>query len=109
MHHYYVLVDKQPVITDDLTLWARNQHIDQRRVAETEAITDVRVSTVFLGLDHGFGGTPLLFETMVFGGEADMECWRYSTWDAAQAGHDAVVAALRDGRDVRSLDPPVGA
>lgn len=48
---------------------------------------DVLVSTVFLGMDHGFGGTPLLFETMVFGGEFDGWCMRWSTWDEAESGH----------------------
>ena len=46
------------------------------------------VSTVFLGLDHAFdGGTPLLFETMIFGGEHDEYQERYATWDEAEAGH----------------------
>lgn len=58
-----------------------------------------KVSTVWLGLDHGFGfgPVPLIFETMVFppGDEAgghsissDEYCVRYPTEEAAQAGHD---------------------
>lgn len=54
------------------------------------------VSTVFLGLDHwwAFGDTtqpapPIVFETMILPG-GDM--WRYSTFEAASAGHWAVVA-----------------
>lgn len=56
----------------------------------------VCVSTVFLGIDHGFGFSerPVLFETMVFGGLFDQEQWRYCTWDEAAAGHKAVVAQL---------------
>lgn len=38
-------------------------------------IGDIYVSTVFLGLDHSFGSfgecKPVLFETMIFGGEHD--------------------------------------
>jgi hypothetical protein len=45
------------------------------------------VSTVFLGIDHGFGDDPILFETMVFGGEYDGIQKRYSTWDEAVEGH----------------------
>lgn len=52
------------------------------------------VSTVWLGLDHGFtGGKPLIFETMVFtekrGEEQDMD--RYSTLREAIAGHKRMV------------------
>ena len=54
-----------------------------------------RISTVFLGIDYGWGaGPPLLFETMVFEREAaikeifgrlmpvhnDVEQWRYASW-----------------------------
>ena len=46
------------------------------------------VSTVFLGMDHSFdGGTPVLFETMIFGGEYDQFQERYCTWDEAEEGH----------------------
>lgn len=61
------------------------------------------VSTVWLGLDHGFGytGAPLIFETMVFppgdeaGGRstwADEYGERYSTEAEARAGHDRALA-----------------
>ena len=48
---------------------------------------------MFLGLDHSFAdvGPPILFETMVFGGEHDQEMERYATWDEAVAGHDIMV------------------
>lgn len=51
---------------------------------------------MFLGLDHRhFGkGPPLLYETMVFGGEADGECARYSTRTEALAGHGRMVKSL---------------
>jgi hypothetical protein len=56
----------------------------------------VRVSTVFLGIDHNFGleGPPIVFETMVFIDDAeddergnDYGQWRYSTYDEALLGH----------------------
>ena len=70
---------------------------DSRRVAKTQ-VGDTEVSTVFLGIDHNFGddGPPLLFESMTFPDQ--MTCERYATWDEAQAGHDRIVAALREGR-----------
>lgn len=56
---------------------------------------DADVSTVFLGLDHGGGlGGPVLYETMVFGGELDGEQERYRTRAEALAGHAAMVARV---------------
>jgi len=67
-----------------------------RRVDRTK-IGDVSVSTVFLGIDHGWGvsGPPLIFETMVFGGPLDQEQERYYTWTEAVAGHKAMVKRVR--------------
>ena len=60
---------------------------------------DVSVSTVFLGIDHEFfNGPPLLFETMVFGGEHDGEQWRCSTWDQALEMHDLAVEYITGDR-----------
>ena len=68
-----------------------------RRVARDD-IGDALVSTVFLGLNHRWDdGPPLIFETMIFGGPHDESQWRYSTEAMAQAGHAAIVAALRAG------------
>lgn len=62
-----------------------------------DTIGAVRISTVFLNLDHAFldGTTPVLFETMIFGGELDQEQFRYTTIDEARAGHAAAVAAVK--------------
>lgn len=57
----------------------------------------VEVSTVWTGTDYGDGDPPLIFETMVFGGEWDDARWRYATKEEAWAHHDEVVAALRSG------------
>lgn len=59
----------------------------------------VRVSTVWLGLDHQFGdGPPLIFETMTFCGRDD-SCRRYSTLEAAATGHLQVVEAIVAGEE----------
>lgn len=72
---------------------------DTQHVAD-ETIGNVRISTVFLGLDHSFGeGPPLIFETMIFGGAYDQFQDRYTTWKQAEAGHKRVVAALRAGKN----------
>ena len=83
-----------------------------RALPECHLITDVApgitVSTVCIGFDHGFGGVPLFWETMTFGGEflSDDYQWRYGSRGAARAGHDAVVAILGGGHEVEA--PPVG-
>ena len=92
----YILKDRAPVPCDDLYDWARWFETSKRHVANDE-VGQVRISTVFLGLDHRWGkdGPPLLFETMVFGGKRDGEQWRCSTWDDAEAQHAATVKRVR--------------
>lgn len=77
---------------------------DVRQVARTEMDDAVSVSTVWLGLDHSFGGTrPLVFETMVFGGPLDMEQERYSTEAEALLGHQLMVAKVALAQDVADV------
>jgi hypothetical protein len=56
----------------------------------------VEVSTVWLGLDHNWwpDRAPMIFETMIFGGKLDLECWRYATEEQARAGHADAVKLL---------------
>lgn len=62
-----------------------------RRVAWSGTDDGVNVSTVFLTIDHAFGNEPpILFESMIFGGEHDGDQDRYHTWDEAVAGHKAM-------------------
>ena len=70
--------------------------IKNRRVAQ-DYVDKISISTVFLGIDHNFGGsgTPVLFETMVFGGEHDEYCQRYHTWQEAEEGHKEIVKMVQ--------------
>jgi hypothetical protein len=79
--------------------------IRNRRVAYDER-DGVRVSTIFLGIDHGFGmdGPPVLFETRVFGGQHDQMQIRYGTWAAAEAGHREICARVF-GEPTPGADP----
>jgi hypothetical protein len=73
---------------------------NQKRIVGKTKVGEAEVSTVLLVIDHNFGeGPPLIFETMVFGGPHDEWMERYSTEAEAKAGHDRVVAALREGRE----------
>jgi hypothetical protein len=101
--HYYILVDKEPVPVDDVLEWARMFEGD-RHVGNT-TIKDVVVSTVFLGIDHNFrpDGPPLLFETMVFGGEHDQYQDRYSTWEEAERGHAEICKMVQDSLELEGV------
>lgn len=97
---YYIMVDGEPQQTDDAAAWAKwyEDHREERIVARTSVAPGLLISTVFLGLDHAFGGgEPVLFETMVFGGDwAEQEQERYSTIDEARRGHARMVTKVID-------------
>jgi hypothetical protein len=65
---------------------------------------DVRVSTVFLGLDHAWNSkTPVLWETMIFGGEHDQSYQeRYSSHQEALEGHQKAINFINTGYVVSS-------
>lgn len=111
--HWHYILDPQgePIPAINSLVWARwfsANDGDARRVSETRTKL-FWISTVFLGLDHNWGGgPPLVFESMAFlqpkpcdiravlgesplidGGYA---CERYSTRGQAFAGHIAMVA-----------------
>lgn len=97
LDHYVLTEDHQVVLVTDFELWAKWYENADRHVKQTYTET-AYVSTVFLGLDHGWGkGPPIVFETMVFNrGKDDMDwksddCWRYSSWDDALSGHNTAV------------------
>lgn len=94
----YILKDGSVERVDDLLMWSKwigqgNRHI------KNDKIGDVSISTVFLGLDHKFGeGEPLLFETMIFGGEHDQYQERYTNIEDSKIGHDKAVKLVKGGR-----------
>lgn len=101
MSDKYILDGHTPVPCNDVLAWGCwFENPEHRRVAATVLSGGVRVSTVFLGLDHNWGeGPPALFETMIFEGPHDSEQWRYSTWDEAVAGHEAAVVLAKAGAE----------
>lgn len=109
MTHRYILDGKTPRPEPDLIKWAKwfEANVGNRHVAKT-SIGDLQVSTVFLAIDHQFDqGPPILFETMVFGGDDDMQT-RYHTWEEAERGHEAIVAKLCSGELTVPLDGEAG-
>lgn len=93
---YYKLDNKIPVPCSARKAQEQFLNADGRLVSETK-VGPLRISTVFLVLDHNFSGNgmPVLFETMIFDDyENDyasnyQECYR--TWDEAEAGHRRAV------------------
>ncbi len=101
MNDTFILEGKTPKPVDDVLEWARWFEKADRRVAKTK-VGVVKISTVFLGLDHSCGGSiPILFETMIFGGKHNDYQERYTTWEEAEAGHLRAVELVKKG--VKSL------
>lgn len=85
----------EPIPCEDLIEWGKWMGVMDRHVALTK-VYGVRISTVFLGLDHNFyGGEPILFETMVFGGKHDQYQDRYYHRFEAVSGHNTTVAMVK--------------
>lgn len=101
MSDKYILDESgNPVLEEDLLVWAQwieeNQAKTKSIVKQTD-ISESKVSTVFLGLDHSFGGEtgPMIYETRVFGGSLADEMERYSTSEEALQGHDKMCERVR--------------
>lgn len=82
----------------------RKDFDENNRIVKQEYINfkgnEYLVSTVDLGLDYGFGGYPLYFETMIFpkGEWGDMYCNRYSDREIALKEHNSLVDAILSGK-----------
>ncbi len=60
----------------------------ERKAVKQEHIDKIFISTVFLGLDHAWDSNiPVLWETMIFGGEHDQYQERYTSYEDALEGH----------------------
>jgi len=121
----YILKDKKPVPEPDIIKWGKWIENFKNKVVKQEYITinkgklfeeKLWISTVFLGLDHGFSGIfhktddppyrPILFETMIFYKDEKKKkqrAWdwyqkRYCTWEEAEQEHKKTVAILKSGK-----------
>jgi len=102
MMDYYNLDENNNPIPCTLREWGdlyeTEEGNDRRRVAE-DWIDGYHVSTVFLGMDHGFyPGQLHLFETMIFGeGNGDGYQTRCATWKEAEDMHKKAIQWVKDG------------
>jgi hypothetical protein len=95
----FILDGKIPVRCPDMIEWG-NWMETANRIVRREEVGDYTVSTVFLGIDHAFGGgVPILFETMVFSDGTSVEdigMRRCSTWEGAEKQHREIVLEVEE-------------
>lgn len=93
--HFYRLVGREPVRCT-LAEYAQAMQDEAQRVLAQDHVGELRVSTIFTGIDRNFGnGAPILFETVVFGLPGDIHPqWQHSAWEKAMDHHGQLVAAL---------------
>lgn len=104
MSGLYILDGQRPVPCEDVSTWGRWCHETDRHVGlaiwgDPDGAEVARVSTVFLGVDHGWSyGLPILFETMIFAPglpDLDQTQWRAATWEEAAAFHEVACETVR--------------
>lgn len=102
---HYILKGKE-IVSVDLLTWAQwFENIKNRQIG-SDHVGDIFVSTVFLGIDHGWGTgvAPILFETMIFGGKHDQYQERCATYDEAVKMHQkALKLVQKEGEAVLTL------
>jgi len=94
--------NNKPVVSTDLESCKWMEKNRMKKALKQETIDDVYVSTVFLGLDHSWpkdNVTPLLWETMIFGGKHDQYQDRYTSVEEALEGHQKAVNLI-NSKDV---------
>lgn len=92
---YYKLVGKEVIKVEGILEWALWFEDNDRRI-KYDLYGGVMVSTIFTGISHAFiyGGDPVVFETMVFGGEFDQYQRQYTSYDEALLGHQEIIDML---------------
>lgn len=111
MSRYYRLDKNHNVVSctfEEFAMQYANPRNSDRRIAYTQMNNKtIIVSTVFLALDHSFmpGGPPVVFETMIFGGDDEIDQYqdRYCTWEDAHAGHRKAVRIVRAWMDKQNI------
>ncbi len=87
--------DGNPIDHDE---WIRLFFTTHDRHVAHDSVGEYGVSTVWMGIDYSFGQgeAPLIYETMIFGG--DLHGWQERTpnRNAALACHDQALALVRE-------------
>lgn len=105
--YLYTLTRREVAPCDDLVIWVHYMVTVDRRVShdivavvmDGEEVGNIVVSTVFTGIDLSFGhGSPLVFDTAVFGGPLDGMQYPCYTYDGAQKAHAMVLERVRGNK-----------
>lgn len=102
---FYILDDAHdPVPVTCAETWGLWMSSHDIHVAD-DVIDEIRISTVFLGLDHNHREhtNPILFETMIFTAGSPGVMERYRTWDDAQAGHALLLKTIQSQKEMAQL------
>lgn len=94
MRYFYTLDKNDNPVPCDSYL---DLPMDRRRVAY-DKIDEVEISTVFFCINHNLfqpNEPPILYETMVFGGDHDGYQRRYTNRTEALAGHAETLAMVK--------------
>src|SRR5688572_20137625 len=94
MRNFYIAKDGRPLTREEFA--PLFEDMKYRRIAEDPLPNGGRVSTVWMGINHGADelGRPLIFETMAFDAAGDeLDCRRSATEEQARADHTEVLAA----------------
>ena len=96
MSRWYILDNNnKPVAKPVLEASQWLEDNDNRRIVKRDEIGGILVSTVFLGLDHAWDSDiPVLWETMIFGGEHDQYQERYTSYEDALEGHKKALTLI---------------
>lgn len=116
MSDLYILDENgSPIKAESYQEWGRFfEDRDKRRVALDVFEQDgqeITVSTVFLGMDHGWDKSPnhkpVLWETMIFGGPRSEWMDRYTSKGAALEGHQRAVLLAKLPYSEDQTDEPI--
>lgn len=84
-----------------LNQWSLSRELGDPNI-EKDRINGYRISTVWLGLNHGWGDCLQIFETMIFEDTENGDCAfdtyqeRYSTLEEAREGHQRACKFVRE-------------
>ncbi len=110
MGRYYILRDREVVEEPDFKTWLQ-WHQTSYEAVRCIASTGVKfgkVVTVFLGMDlsPSESAPPWLYDTTVQGGWLCNDWERVSTLDEALAGHESLIARVREEEALHDTPPP---
>lgn len=101
MNHYILDENNDPKVVP-LKEWGEWMQTADRSLARTiidNSDPETFVSTVFLGVDHGYGEfSPILWETMAFTGYDPLDEFtqRYMNAERALAGHSEICRQVKE-------------